>query len=59
MAVPQSGPTLLQLAELVGALLAMWIVSHFFFSYMERYAERKEKEIEEELKEEEDTGDLY
>ena len=59
MAVPQSGPTLLQLAELIGGLLVMGIAFHFLFDYMERYAERKEKEIEEELKEEEDTGDLY
>ncbi len=59
MAVPQSGPTLLQLAELIGGLLIMGIAFHFLFDYIERSAERKEREIEEELKEEEETGDLY
>ncbi len=59
MTVPQSGPTLLQLGELIGALLVMGIAFHFLFDYIERSVERKEKEIEEELKEEEETGDLY
>ena len=59
MTVPQSGPTLLQLGELIGALLVMGIAFHFLFDYIERSAERKEKEIEEELKEEEETGELY
>ncbi|WP_297522029.1 hypothetical protein [Thermococcus sp.] len=59
MAVPQSGPTLIQLGELIGGLLVMGIAFHFLFDYMERYAERKEKEIEGELKEEEETGELY
>jgi len=59
MTVPQSGPTLLQLGELIGGLLIMGIAFHFLFDYIERSAERKEKEIEEELKEEEETGELY
>ena len=59
MPTAQSGPTLLQLGELIGALLVMGIAFHFFFDYMERYAEKKEMELEEESKEEEETGELY
>jgi Na+/melibiose symporter-like transporter len=36
-------------------LLAVW----FFFDWMERYAEKKEREIEKELEELDETGELY
>ncbi|WP_281176052.1 hypothetical protein [Thermococcus celericrescens] len=36
-------------------LLAAW----FFFDWMERYAERMEREIAKELEELEETGEVY
>ncbi|WP_297416719.1 hypothetical protein [Thermococcus sp.] len=59
MSVPQSGSTLFQLVELIGSLLIMGIVFYFILGYIERSVEKKEKEINEELKEEEETGDVY
>ncbi len=59
MPVPQSGSTLFQLVELIGSLLIIGIVFYFILDYIELSAEKKEKEINEELKEEEETGDVY
>jgi len=57
--IPQTVPTDFQILfgflGIALLLLAVW----FFFDWMERYAEKKKQEIEKELEELEETGELY
>ncbi len=57
--IPQKVPTDYQILATLLALGVFSIVMWFLSNWMKRYAERKEKEIEGELKELEDTGDVF
>ncbi len=57
--IPQSVPSdsqiLLGFLSIALFLFVMWM----FFNWMERYAEKKEKELEREVEEIDETGNLY
>ncbi|WP_297488486.1 hypothetical protein [Thermococcus sp.] len=54
-----STPTTWRFLEGLGALIALALLLWGISSYIGREAERKERELEEELKEEEERGGLY
>jgi uncharacterized protein involved in exopolysaccharide biosynthesis len=54
-----SNPSWTKIALMFALALISGVLMYLLGGLMERYAERKEKEIEEELRELEDSGDLY
>ncbi len=54
-----STPTIRRFLEAAGALIVLALLLWGISSYIGREAERKERELEEELKEEEERGGLY
>ncbi|WP_297438621.1 hypothetical protein [Thermococcus sp.] len=57
--IPRTVPTGFQILFGFLGIAMLFLTVLFFFDWMERYAEKKEREIEEELEELEDTGELY
>ena len=56
---PRSIPTDSQLLLGILGLALLLFLNWMFFNWMEHYAEKKEKEIERELEELEETGEVY
>ncbi|NJE49732.1 hypothetical protein [Thermococcus sp. 9N3] len=60
MPLPSGGDVTLRTLAAAFLLTALGGVALYVLAdYLKRYAERKEREIEEELKELEDSGDVY
>ena len=59
MSFPQAVPADRQIVGAFFGVLLMAILMWAFFTYLERYAERKERELEKELEELEQGGDVY
>ncbi|ASJ13292.1 hypothetical protein [Thermococcus thioreducens] len=57
--IPQTVPTDFQIVFGFLGIALLLLATWFFFDWIERYAERKEREIEEELEELEETGEVY
>jgi len=57
--IPQTVPTDFQIIFGFLGIALLLLVFWFFSDWMKRYAEKKEREIEKELEELEETGELY
>ncbi|AEK73529.1 hypothetical protein GQS_08165 [Thermococcus sp. 4557] len=57
--IPRTVPTDFQVVFGFLAVALILLAAWLFFRWMKRYAERKEREIEKELEELEETGEVY
>ena len=57
--IPQTVPTDSQILFGLLGIAVLLLVAWFFFGWMQRYVEKKKREIKEELDELEETGDVY
>ena len=57
--IPQTVPTDFQIIFGFLGIALLLLVFWFFSDWMKRYAEKKEREIEKELEELDETGELY
>ncbi|WP_258083636.1 hypothetical protein [Thermococcus thermotolerans] len=57
--IPRSIPTDFQIVFGFFAIALLLLAIWFFFDWMERYAEKRAREIEEELEELEEMGEVY
>lgn len=57
--IPRTVPTDSQILFGLVGIAVLFLVAWFIFDWMTKYAERKKRELEEELEELEKTGELY
>ena len=57
--IPQTVPKDSQILFGLLGIAVLLLVAWFFFGWMQRYVEKKKREIKEELDELEETGDVY
>nr|QEK15970.1 hypothetical protein FPV09_09790 [Thermococcus aciditolerans] len=57
--IPRTVPTDFQVVFGFLAVALILLAAWLFFDWMERYAEKKEREIAKELEELEETGEVY